>query len=426
MNWMSRSILLIFILTLLFSKAPLILGEENTLKYETLIDFTKYESRNQDDGVYSPAEGAEAFREKYYKSPRSQLKREEQIYLSQSFIPWFRVTPQDMALDRWVIEFTFPKAHNSPPAKLTQKNAIPPFYKELYKDSADQANRQGKMLGARIYFPSITDEMSAYIYPPYEIYPYDQNGKFCNINNGVLKNTGYIKKIAMTVGIKFGNIENISLALVLKDHLGGRREYPMGFLYSANQGDIRYYKDYDGTTFNDDQIIYKKTLKARSLYYKVYYINKKPVLWVMVKDQREIYHEVLFEWTNSDYLPPYKRPVHRQQDYPNEFPYIIFDSLVIRKQDENSARKFHLFVKDIKVQYNLAKPNENYDIDDDENWKILSEWRKTKRKELEAVNSSRMYQMFKKGQAKGFTNYQDFKTKYFHRFPPQKKRSEFQ
>ncbi len=420
MNKMNRKILLLLFISLCIYQAPRIQGEEDTLKYETLIDFTKYESRNQDIGVYSPVEAAETFREKYYTFPRTQLKREEQIFYSQGFIPWFRVTPQDMALDRWVIEFGFPKNQHSPPAKLTQRNAIPPFYKELYKDNNDPANTQGKMLGARIYFPSIADEMSAHIYPPYKIYPYDQKGKFCNINNGVLKNTGDIKKISMSVGIKFGNIESISIALVLKDHLGGRKEYPMGFLYSANEGNTRYYKKYNGQTFSHDQIIDKKTLKSAPLYYKVYYINKKAVLWAMVKDQREIYHEVLFEWTNSNYLPPYKKPVHREKLYPNELPYLLFDSLIIKKQDENSARKFHLFIKDIKIQYNLAKPNEDFDIDDDENWKILSEWRKARRKELEAINSSRIYHMFKNGQAKGFTNYQDFKTKYFHRFPPKK------
>lgn len=427
-----------------------------SIEYETLIDFTKFESRIDNENLYDLDN--EQFRLDYFTNPKG-IEENRRIQYKASFVPWFKITPMDMAFNRWVISYRFPQSYHNPKPKLTNRNKTP---------FAMQQNLNYFLPAAKIFFPTIAEDMTATVSPPYDIYPFNKNGKLTNVGNGVLLNVGEIEKVLFIMGFKKGNISDIMLTLTLEDFKGREYDFPLGFMFSEQDGIIKYYRNYDGLEFREaDEVINKDKLKGLELYYKVIFKKKtneeieseikdemvkrrlqdlsskrenidikkeKLVLWTMVKNQREVYSEVHFEWSNSDYLKPYKKIYDRKELYPNEIPFIKFKNVKIKRQG-GSKRQFYLFFKEIKLKYEDAVPdmefslklgdeNTKNDIDadilDDLEWQILKQYYLEKRQMLEAKHAMMMYKTFKLGWKKGFTNYEMFKNLYLFRFPPEK------
>jgi hypothetical protein len=218
------------------------------------------------------------------------------------------------------------------------------------------------------------------------------------------------------------------LYLKLRDHKERLTEYPVGFVYKEQNRNYKYFKNYDGKNFSDEiatknieRFINENTKKQDIYFYKVYYKNKELVLWTMYKNSNPIYNETVLEWTNSEYLPIIRRVLQRQQLYPREIPYIKFDSFMLEKKDGTMGNRFYLFIKSVKVKYDLAVPSYYLDIDDEETWStntmgILRKERIIKRQKLEIANALKIYNMIKLSWKKGFikTNdgYNSFKKHY--------------
>lgn len=418
-----------------------------SIEYETLINFRQFEFRINNENIYEI--NNEDFRLNYFLNPNS-ITENEIIKYKSSYIPWFKITPQDMAFDRWVISYHFPHNYHHPNPKLTNRSQTP----------YDKGNNQNYLPAARIFFPTIAEDMTAYVQPPYEIYPFSKNGKLTNIGNGVLLNVGDVEKVLLTMGFKKGNIEDIMITVTVEDFRGVEYDYPMGFMFSKKDGVIRYYRNFDGQKFRvEDLIENKEELNNLETYYTVIYKKKtneeiekerkekiqklkfnnpqadtntievpkeKLVLWSMIKNGREVYSELTFEWVNSKYLEPYKKSFEKKGLYPNEIPFIKFKHIKVKRQG-GSKRQFYLFFKEIKMKYDSLSPqyimqpiNTNeINIVDDLEWQILKEYYLEKRKFLEAKHAWMMYKTFKKGWRKGFSNYDMFKNLYLMRFPPE-------
>ncbi len=384
--------------------------------YKTLIDFTKFESINEkyEKKIFQPNKESVDFRKKVFNkifkgevTRKGDLNQDEFIEVFGKFIPWLKVNIDDMKLSRWAMKYVTPEDITPPPSKLAYK-VLSPFSKE-------GNTKDIYMLGIRIHFPYTAEELTAVIKPPFEIFQYDKDGKFCNIGNGVLKNVGDVEKIKVRFGFKTGDIKYVNVFINLKDQRGNIIKYPLGFLYEKKQGQIKYYKSFDGYNFKEGDEIKQSTqkkleddLKKRDLYYEVYFWNNEQVLWKMIKYQRIVYHEITLEWSNSDYLPPSKKGFKKYPIYPKELPYMKFHSFEIKRQHENSLRQFYLFVKDVKIIFDKAIKEYDLDIKDDDQWLVMKLLRKKIRHRFEMDNAEKIYNAILKGLSAGYSRYEDF------------------
>ncbi|MDH5682712.1 MAG: hypothetical protein OEZ36_14065, partial [Spirochaetota bacterium] len=222
----------IYILLFLLTASGLSAGN-----YETLIDFSRFEAVNNLNKAY--AKDDEKFRKKVYQKT-AVLSEGETIAYNGSFLPWFRVTAEDMSLNRWVIRYIYPSGQRPVPARHTKGRVT----------VLDKAIKQtDRILSAKIYFPNRLDSLSASISPPYDIHVYDRKGRMTNEANGVLNNVGEIEQISARLGFQGGNTRNIAIHINLSDHRGAVWSYPMGFLHSGLHDAPRYYNAFDGKEF---------------------------------------------------------------------------------------------------------------------------------------------------------------------------------
>lgn len=166
---------------------------------ETLIDFDQYDAKLAQDGSYSKDRGA----------------RE----LDENLIPKFKISLDDMKIDRWVIQMN--SSAKSIKAKLYSMT-------KAVKTKGLVGGKPRTVLGARIHFPDWPFAAWAKIAPPFEFPTYKASGDFANVNNGLVKNTGQIYQIAVEVN---GRNYNNALILKLKNEYEMEEEYFMGYLF---------------------------------------------------------------------------------------------------------------------------------------------------------------------------------------------------
>jgi len=77
-------------------------------------------------------------------------------------------------------------------------------------------------------------------------------------------------------------------------------------------------------------------------------------------------------WENPDFIKELKkRDLNKTHLYPQYEPYLKFDSIVIYKSPREYGGDFVTYVKDIRVEYEPAVVKYEFDINDENEWKIM-------------------------------------------------------
>ncbi len=250
---------------------------------------------------------------------------------------WF--DPKSWGLDNWEVILA-PSARNV-------ENVVLSYAKKVYSTKTQWGIRSStaasnSVLGARIHFIKGNYLSWAIIKPPFEFFAYYDNGdpvdpegdlskdpnsipkEDRDVKAGVLMNVGQIKQISVWVA---GRNYKHQLAIRLKNEKGETEEYFMGSLY------------FDG--------------------------------WRKLT------------WENPNYIQAVvHRTLTRLPLYPMSMPYKKFDSFVIYKPIEEPGGDFVVYFKEVGVKFDRAILREEYDIDDEKWWHILSD-RKIKHKKME-------------------------------------------
>ena len=237
----------------------------------------------------------------------------------------FKMEFSDWSLDKWEVELNSSAANilNNVLSYITnvKSDYWKKYYNQYYKGQRiggyDEKSTED-VLGARIHFPTHRQNCWAKIHPPFELNAYDEKGDLANENNGIVDNVGQIKSVS--VWVKGRNYEN-GFAVRLKDREGIEREYFFGNLLFDN--------------------------------------------W------REL------TWVNPNYIEnPKDRVIARLPLYPRSRPYIKFTAFVIYRQMDSVGGDFVIYVRDLKLAYDKAIPDdEETDINDEKVWGILSKAR---------------------------------------------------
>jgi len=199
-----------------------------------------------------------------------------------------------------------------------------------YTTNAKSKRFNGDVLGARIHFIQGRFLSWAMIQPPFQFFPYYDNGKNVNENDsgeenslvmGILMNVGQVKSISSWVhGLNY----QMQTAIRIRDREERTQDYFLGSLY------------FDG---------WRKLV-----------------------------------WVNPEYTDNVQdRVLQRLPLYPKSFPYISFDSLIVYKPEVERGGDFVVYYKDVEVEFDRAVIREEMDIDDEGIWGILQRERLDKR-----------------------------------------------
>jgi hypothetical protein len=271
---------------------------------KTLIDFPTFEQNMA--GVV----------EKDKKIHDEQIASNASLDLTQYGFQQVNFTGDDWKMDKWKIILTS--------SANTVKNNV------LSYTSKATSKRFQDVLGARIHFIEGRFLSWAMITPPFDFFPYYDNGEYVNRNDskeensltmGVLVNVGQIKSISTWV---YGLNYQMQVALRMRDRNDMVQDYFMGSVY------------YDG---------WRKLV-----------------------------------WTNPEYTDSIQdRVLQRLPLYPKSYPYIAFDSYIVYKPEIENGGDFVIYFKDVEVEFDRAIIREELDIDDEAIWNILQNERLTKR-----------------------------------------------
>ncbi|PKL11780.1 MAG: hypothetical protein CVV50_05235 [Spirochaetae bacterium HGW-Spirochaetae-6] len=181
--------------------ALLSVGMISTLfaKEAVLINFDQYEQKLSEEGAYAKERG-------------------ERV-LDENLLPQFKITVDDMKIDKWVVEL------NSS-ARSVKSKIYSQTKKVTTKGLVGGAPRT--VLGARIHFPTWPFAAWARISPPFEFPTYGEDGQFANKNNGLVENTGDIYQLSVEVN---GRNYNNAFIVRMKNQNEEVEEYFMGYLF---------------------------------------------------------------------------------------------------------------------------------------------------------------------------------------------------
>ena len=171
-----------------------------------LINFDKYESLLISSGVYPNT------------APTRDQNRATAERDRLTGVPMYKITVADMLLRRWLVII------NSSGTSVAAKRYS--YCKRVRTKGV--YGRQRNVLGARVHFHRLPYNTWAIIKPPFEIVAFDQEGKFVNIENGIIDNTGQLYQITLEVN---GRNYNNSISIRLKDEMEEHYDYFMGYLY---------------------------------------------------------------------------------------------------------------------------------------------------------------------------------------------------
>lgn len=267
---------------------------------KTLIDFGTFEQN-----MASVADKDSKIHEEFAKS-------NSQLDLSQYGFPVVKFTGEDWKLDRWKIILTSS-------ANTVQNNV------QSYAVKAP-SKRFGDVLGVRIHFIEGPFLSWAMIRPPFDFFPFYDNGQYVNQGDskeensmpmGIMVNVGQIKSIAAWV---YGLNYQMQVSVRIRDRNEQIQDFFMGSVF------------YDG---------WRKLV-----------------------------------WTNPEYTDQIQdRVLQRLALYPKSYPFIAFDSYVVYKPEQENGGNFVIYFKDIEMEFDRAIIREELDIDDESIWGILQKER---------------------------------------------------
>jgi hypothetical protein len=229
----------------------------------------------------------------------------------------------------------------------------------ILADNTADAGRDGfTILGARIKFPEWPYNCNATIKPPFEIPAFDDiltnykgepetdaqklaAGKYKKFDGyGMVNNVGTIKSMKMKVyGLQFQN----SISVLLKDDLGVITEYS-----------FPEYLNFDG--------------------------------W------REI------TWNNPAYIDSAaNRSLYFMPLYPHSEPYVTLYAFRVYRQGDKIGGDFVVYIKDVKITYDLAVLDRDEPIDNEAAWQIISsKVIESKRREMTKLGQGQILRFLEK------------------------------
>ncbi len=238
------------------------------------------------------------------------------VDLSQFGYPQVEFSGSDWAIDKWKVQL-------ASSANTVRNNVLSYTMKVPSK-------KFGDVLGARIHFIEGRFLSWAIIMPPFQFYPYYDDGSDVNVTAngeentltmGILMNVGQIKSVSSWV---YGLNYQMQVGVRMRDRNDEIQDYYMGSVF------------YDG---------WRKLV-----------------------------------WTNPDYTESIQdRVLQRIALYPRSYPYVAFDSYVVYKPEIENGGDFVIYFKDVEVEYDRAIIREELDIDDEAAWGILAAERLKKR-----------------------------------------------
>ena len=230
-------------------------------------------------------------------------------------------------MDKWSVQLNSSAAHIINRVLSYATNTASEFWRTRYTQLYSGQNIAGfaeegvtsNVLAVRIHFPTHRQNCWAKIMPPFEFNAYDETGALANEFNGVVGNVGQIQSVSVWVK---GRNYDFGFAARLRDRDGIEREYFFGSLFFDN--------------------------------------------W------REL------TWINPNYIEnPRHRILQRLPLYPVHPPHIRFSSFVIYRQMDAFGGDFVMYIRDLKMAYDKAIPeDEEQDIDDERVWGILAKARR--------------------------------------------------
>lgn len=230
------------------------------------------------------------------------------------------IEPADWALSNWQVELCS--------SADTVNNNIYSYCKSVLNN--EDEDDPTTVLGVRVHFPEWKFLSWALVKPPFEIFAQYDNGAYINdaipdddendynddtLPVGLLVNVGLIESIALEA---YGLNYTHQLGLRLKNRDEEMQEYYMGSLYFH---------------------------RWRTLV-----------------------------WMNPDYASdPRDRDPEKLPLYPQAYPFVKFDSLVIYKPTTDDGGNFVTYFKDVKINFERAVLEEEEYIDHEDVWNILSD-----------------------------------------------------
>lgn len=285
----------------------------------TLIDFSQYEDKIS-QVLAREKQTFDQLAQEYQKQGRDLY--EEWLYgqkdAQKLIIQWF--DPENWKMDNWKVEL-------APSAQFSGTVMNSYAKKVISKNWNDQP-----VLGVRINFPRNRFLSWAIIKPPFEFFPYYDDGKpvdveadfSTNVNpddpnvqvkSGVLMNVLDIKRVSAWVA---GRNYLHQFSVLLKNEDGETEEYFLGSLYFSR---------------------WRKLV-----------------------------------WENPHYIPGVQhRMLRRVPLYPRTLPYKELAGFVVYKPQEEPGGDFVVYIKSVEVTFDRAVVQEELDIDDEAYWHILSE-----------------------------------------------------
>lgn len=252
----------------------------------------------------------------------------------------FQMNWEDWSLDKWIVQLNSSSAHILNTVLSYATNTSSEYWNrnhgQIYGGQRiagfDEASTS-QVLAVRIHFPTIRQNSWAKIMPPFQFNAYDDLGDIANEHNGVVENVGQIQNVSVWVK---GRNYDMGFAARLRDRDGIEREYFFGSLLFDN--------------------------------------------W------REL------TWINPNYIEsPRHRILERIPLYPIALPHIRFSCFVVYRQMDTFGGDFVMYIRDLKMSYDKAIPEEDeVDIDDEAVWGILARARREeKERELQRLAERR-------------------------------------
>jgi hypothetical protein len=237
------------------------------------------------------------------------------------------------------------------------------------------STQYGKLMGVRVRFPTEPYNSWALIKPPFNIPAYelsttDAQGNItlsqdqtANLNNpsrfedgyGVIKNVGAIKSVAVDVyGLNYPH----SLYTIWADGNGNETEVFMGYLNFEGWAELRW-----------ENPAYIQEIRARTM--RIYPI------------------------------------------YPDYTPYIIFKGFRIKRDASHVGGDFVTYFRDVKIVYDKHTLNETRDINDEQEWQIITDREAADQKaEFENYSLDQIYRYAAEQEKATPNDYSTWKTDY--------------
>jgi hypothetical protein len=249
-----------------------------------------------------------------------------------------------LALDEWDVELAS--------SSQTVENM-------RYSKCKESVSRKfGKVLGARIHFPTGHYNSFALVKPPFEIPAFQHPTVF---ENGEIRDMTdeEMNQINEQRGVKTGE---------------------PGFVDKNSK--------YDGMG------VIKNVGNIKSIKVQVYGSNYPHGLSMRYKDQTGATHDIFMDhlnfdgwkeivWKNPNYIKEVRdRELGTMPLYPQAYPFMKFIGFIVHRDGANIGSDFVIYFKDIEVIYDKAVITVDRDIDDEGEWGILSE-RETARRAAE-------------------------------------------